>query len=379
MSSVDQVVFSWPISSQHGWGIRGIGMALNYDGIAVSALDQLDAELPPDDPRWPLLRERVQQSQTLQLEMLWGMGEPGTPIHIPDAPVFVPLGNDLTAAPVAGYRWLRGAPHIACPVFEDEAMVAANIDRLKEYDAVVVASRWNQDVLDGLGVKAALCHEGIDPLIFHPGVRKPRNDGRFRVFSGGKAEWRKGQDLVLQAFKLFAEKHDDAVLVAAWGSPFSYHAQDFEGKWEHGAPPGAHIGRPNFVAWAQRAGIKPHQIEIVEPRPNWQMAEVYGSCDVALFPNRREGGTNFVAMECMACGVPCALSARYGHLDLGVWEIREPMFRVIGMDYRDESSYVEEMARWLGASHEHLTNETVPSYWTWARHCSELQAIIAHV
>jgi glycosyltransferase involved in cell wall biosynthesis len=38
--------------------------------------------------------------------------------------------------------------------------------------------------------------------------------------------------------------------------------------------------------------------------------------DVALFPNRAEGGTNLVAMECMACGVPVILSRNTGHLDL---------------------------------------------------------------
>jgi glycosyltransferase involved in cell wall biosynthesis len=38
--------------------------------------------------------------------------------------------------------------------------------------------------------------------------------------------------------------------------------------------------------------------------------------DVAVFPNRGEGGTNLVAMECMACGVPTILSANTGHLDI---------------------------------------------------------------
>jgi glycosyltransferase involved in cell wall biosynthesis len=38
--------------------------------------------------------------------------------------------------------------------------------------------------------------------------------------------------------------------------------------------------------------------------------------DVALFPNRAEGGTNLVAMEAMACGVPAILSRNTGHLDL---------------------------------------------------------------
>lgn len=38
--------------------------------------------------------------------------------------------------------------------------------------------------------------------------------------------------------------------------------------------------------------------------------------DVALLPSRCEGGTNLVAMECMACGVPPILSRNTGHLDL---------------------------------------------------------------
>jgi glycosyltransferase involved in cell wall biosynthesis len=50
--------------------------------------------------------------------------------------------------------------------------------------------------------------------------------------------------------------------------------------------------------------------------PNAQMPRVLREMDVALFPNRAEGGTNLVAMECMACGIPTILSANTGHLDL---------------------------------------------------------------
>jgi glycosyltransferase involved in cell wall biosynthesis len=274
----------------------------------------------------------------------------------------VPLGNDLAAAAVNGGR-LQGRPTIACPVFENVEMVEANVGRLKGYDVVVVASRWNQEVLAGFGVEAALCHEGIDPIIFNPSVRRKRDDGRFRVFSGGKVEWRKGQDLVIEAFKLFAEKHDDAVLVAAWGSPFGA-SPDFEGRWDHGSPPGWHIGRPNFHAWTQRAGIKPHQFEYVEQRPNWRMAEVYGGVDVALFPNRCEGGTNFVAMEAMACGVPTLISGGYGHGDLP-WHVMEDGSPEGIADYLDR-------ARKSGIS----ISAGLDVYWTWDRHCKQMAEII---
>jgi glycosyltransferase involved in cell wall biosynthesis len=46
------------------------------------------------------------------------------------------------------------------------------------------------------------------------------------------------------------------------------------------------------------------------------MPSVLCECDVAVFPNRCEGGTNLVAMECMACGVPTYVSANTGHKDL---------------------------------------------------------------
>jgi hypothetical protein len=40
--------------------------------------------------------------------------------------------------------------------------------------------------------------------------------GKFVVFSGGKLEMRKGQDIVIAAFEKFAAKHKDAILVTAW-------------------------------------------------------------------------------------------------------------------------------------------------------------------
>ena len=38
---------------------------------------------------------------------------------------------------------------------------------------------------------------------------------RFLIFSGGKMELRKGQDIVLAAFKIFARRHPEATLVTA--------------------------------------------------------------------------------------------------------------------------------------------------------------------
>jgi hypothetical protein len=44
------------------------------------------------------------------------------------------------------------------------------------------------------------------------------------------------------------------------------------------------------------------------------MPQILREIDVAVVPNRFEGGTNLVAMECMACGMPVILSANTGYL-----------------------------------------------------------------
>uniref|UniRef100_A0ACD5GUW0 Glycosyltransferase n=1 Tax=Desertifilum tharense IPPAS B-1220 TaxID=1781255 RepID=A0ACD5GUW0_9CYAN len=50
--------------------------------------------------------------------------------------------------------------------------------------------------------------------------------------------------------------------------------------------------------------------------PNALVVQILREADVAVFPNRAEGGTNLAAMESLACGVPTILSANTGHLDL---------------------------------------------------------------
>ena len=52
---------------------------------------------------------------------------------------------------------------------------------------------------------------------FIQGVDLPRGRGeRFIVYSGGKLEHRKGQDIVVAAFREFVKTHPDAVLATTW-------------------------------------------------------------------------------------------------------------------------------------------------------------------
>ena len=75
-------------------------------------------------------------------------------------------------------------------------------------------------------------------------------------------------------------------------------------------------GELRIKEWAVINGVPEYAFVDLGWVPNWRMATILRDMDVGLFPNRCEGGTNLVAMEAMACGVPCILSANTGHLDI---------------------------------------------------------------
>ena len=72
----------------------------------------------------------------------------------------------------------------------------------------------------------------------------------------------------------------------------------------------------DVAGWARANGLGEDQFIDVGSIPNHLMARVLREMDVAVYPNRCEGGTNLVAMECLACGVPTIVSDNTGHKDL---------------------------------------------------------------
>ena len=68
--------------------------------------------------------------------------------------------------------------------------------------------------------------------------------------------------------------------------------------------------------WTVRNKINPEQVIHLDVVPNRLMPEVFREVDLAVFPNRCEAGTNLVAMEALAFGLPCLISKNTGHLDI---------------------------------------------------------------
>jgi glycosyltransferase involved in cell wall biosynthesis len=127
---------------------------------------------------------------------------------------------------------------------------------------------------------------------------------------------RKGQDLVLRAFRVFAQRHPEALLLTAWGSPWPNLARGLPSADDLLLPPLDSAGDVDIAGWTRHNGLYDSQVVHCGALPNRAMARIMWEADVAVFPNRAGSGTNLVAMECMACGVPTILSANTGHLDL---------------------------------------------------------------
>jgi glycosyltransferase involved in cell wall biosynthesis len=201
--------------------------------------------------------------------------------------------------------------------FEDTRFDTEALAFARNLDVIVAGSTWNAEVLRSLGltnVRVAL--QGIDPSVFHPAPNTGQLSDRFVVFSGGKLEFRKGQDIVVAAFRTFRARHPEALLVTAWHNHWPHLITDLSlAGHVRGIPAVAQDGL-RIPEWLASNGIPTDAVLDVGATPHALMGQIIREADLAIFPNRCEGGTNLVAMECMASGVPTVVSANTGHLDI---------------------------------------------------------------
>jgi glycosyltransferase involved in cell wall biosynthesis len=311
-----RVVIQWTLSSYYGWGIYGLNLALNWATDpsieAISAADIRLDQIAIDAIRRQALMPFFRRSIDLQagIERFANRGVTA------QAPVLIALGNGFVSSTAAHNVTLDGSPSIGV-IFFEEAMDAAALARAHRFALVITGSSWNEQLLRAYGVEPVrTVLQGVDPSHFHIGPKLGLMPDRFLIFSGGKAEIRKGQDLVLAAFTIFAARHPEAVLVTAWHSPWPRLARTLDRTGKTAPVAFNKDGAVDVHAWARANGVPSSQILDLGNVPNALMPSVLREMNVAVFPNRAEGGTNLVAMECMACGLPVILSRNTGHLDL---------------------------------------------------------------
>ncbi len=311
------VYINWGISSFFGWGVYGLNLALNWTndpdlepvGARPFSLDRLAVD--------PLVKPRLagfhQRSQAFQARL-----EPFAKTSVTVDGVVLNCANETFQLETCVHDVkITGRPSAWVTFFETTQLTPQAVERANAYPMIVTGSTWNADVLRAHGLaNVRTVIQGIDPTLFHPAPRREMFPDRFLVFSGGKIERRKGQDIVLAAFRKFAERRPDAYLITIWGNIWPKYAPSVS---ESGLTEPLTLtpeGAVDLAGWAAANGLGPQNFRDLGQVPNALLPTVLREMDVALFPNRAEGGTNLVAMECMACGVPTILSRNTGHIDL---------------------------------------------------------------
>lgn len=271
--------------------------------------------------------------------------------------IFMPLADhDLNPATAA-----RARINVGYTFFESELGLnaAANAAR---YDVVFAGSTWCLERMKERGItNGQILIQGVDYSVFKPAAQ--RESSRLRIFSGGKFEWRKGQDLVIAAFREFAKSYPDAELVCAWNTPWPQLIQSmvespfikFDGV----------TGRDQcelFENLLLRNGLAQDQFTILPQLSQKEMAREMAETDFGLFPNRCEGGTNLVLMEYLACARRAVANLKTGHADLADADIHEIRCGTDRAKWAHQSIHSI-----VDAMHECADAENAGSpEWTWA-------------
>ncbi|MEY3870721.1 MAG: hypothetical protein RLZZ338_4615 [Cyanobacteriota bacterium] len=316
MSPVKGLGISWPISVNNGWGIYGMNLALQLQQtpnwevalLANSVISSGDLNPLHEFLLRPLLAQQNHFQQLLA-------NNPNSSITC-NFTILQALGNKFSTSVLK--ERVTSDRKIGVIFFEDTKLTKNALKQAEEYKLIIAGSQWNAEILKSYGLtNIKMVHQGIDPTIFHPAPKSKFFRDRFVIFSGGKLEYRKGQDIIIAAFKKFHARHPDSLLIVAW---HNFWPEFMQGMEQTGNVLGLPRVNPNrqlqISEWLRANGLPSNAFIDIGLMPNHLCGQMIREADIAVFTNRCEGGTNLVAMEVMACGIPTILSANTGHLDL---------------------------------------------------------------
>ena len=86
--------------------------------------------------------------------------------------------------------------------FESSQFRKSTFEIMQQLDLIVAGSKWNYDLLKKAGLEIVeLVYQGVDTSRFNPEPTSRLIKRSIIIYAGGKLEARKGQDIVIQAFK----------------------------------------------------------------------------------------------------------------------------------------------------------------------------------
>ena len=344
----------WHPGSHFGYGVLGLRVSLEFarSGLRQPVLLH-DSEVPelhinafekrliqPVLNQHRYYREQLKQYSAAQFQA--------------DFPILHALSPDLATCL---NTQIKSTKNFGLVFAENTKLMPGALEHARLQNKILAGSTWCADHLKRSGVENVHAWtQGVDTSVFCPGPRNNYFRDRFVIFSGGKLEFRKGQDLVLEAFRQFHLSHPDALLMTCWGNPWPETAHSIERSTVLSEQPvWRNDSTLDLMSWIDRLGISKDAVYELPVISNSSMGQILREADVALFPNRCEAGTNLVAMEALATGIPTILSSNTGHLDLlksvpcyrlEQQQFVEPLNQQDGVDGWGESS-VDEILEML--------------------------------
>ncbi|MBF0356632.1 MAG: glycosyltransferase family 4 protein [Alphaproteobacteria bacterium] len=302
------VGINWTLSSFHGWGVLGVNLALALLKQGRLPVPLQETSLSLTDADWQHMQPALEAGTEIRALMTEASS------FAVGFPVLQPVGNAL--------RWdqrVAGTPDLGITFFENTHLDAEAILRGQSLSCLITGCRWADDILKDKGfANSRVCYQGVDPrLYFHAPAQKTRFPGRFVVFSGGKLEFRKGQDIALEGFKRFHARHPDSLLLTAWQNPWPDSAANIaRGRFAKAAPKAGSTAPLDIESWVSAHDLPKDAHAEIGFLAHGLLPDLLRQADAALFTSRAESGTNLMAMEALALGLPTILSANTGHLDL---------------------------------------------------------------
>lgn len=300
-----------PLGSYHGWGLCGKYLVKELSRLTnvVAITDSLRHDNINDELEYRFLLSKVINID--DFEKIKGSAE----VRIQNPVIQSIVSN--TFVPIMPN--IRGSFNLGYTFFEEDVLTDTYIKNAKTYfDFIATGSSWNEKILRNYGVtNVSTVIQGIDPTLFNPYYsEKEFLMDKFVVFSGGKFELRKGQDLVIRAYKHLQDKFKDVMLINCWHNfwvdSFNTMAVSSHIKFS----PSQTTDTVAINKILSDNGLDLDRIITLPPTPNLMMSRYYKNTDIGLFPNRCEGGTNLVMMEYMACAKPVIASFNTGHEDI---------------------------------------------------------------
>lgn len=313
------ITLAIPVGSSHGWGVCGKyitrELAALTGGQVRLASQPFNVDTVGDELEYQTLNAlRLTPQDAIGAQSINGVTRLPHPL--------LSCVVDKTFMP-----WmpsLRGKFTLGYTFFEENLITPAWVANARaHYDRMATGSSWCTKILRDLGLASAeTVVQGIDPRVFFPWpdnaapAREFLRD-RFVIFSGGKFELRKGQDIVIRAVKVLQDRHPDVFLVNSWFNPWPQSLDTMRRspylRWPAAT---SQVYAETMSRLLAENGLDLNRVMTLAPRANALMARVYRNTDVGIFPNRCEGGTNLVLMEYMACGKPVVAAATTGHSDV---------------------------------------------------------------